>query len=401
MVKLPKPDSKVLDHIEKIASLKNKEIDRRYFIKYNYLNDIAINVIRLYKNDVLLYGGTAINEIVSAKQKFYGEDEMSDIDIFCTEDTSKKLSADLIKAFKNNNHELTTVNEALHENTYKLIVEGLMLTDITVIDTDSFKKFSNGKILTSIGLYSVNIDYLRYSLHFLLAKPYDSSRWIKAYPRLISLYNDYPVSSKCETSLNEFYLYDIPSSLLKKLPAFLKKNSAISFGWDIIENYIKESKNDISLHEENFSPIQYISVIGDSHEFATALSSHLNNADIAILKQKDASVFLPEYSVITYKNEKWIYIFKAYNCLSFVTYKNTRILSIHSMIYYMYCLYFTTLDTHILCVIHILTNILLANLKSKKAIFQQFLKECYGDNEGLVTLRKNKFERLLKKKQHQ
>ena len=71
-----------LEKITDISNLKQDEINKQNYEKYYYLFELAFKVLRKHK--VLLYGGTAINEILPKRYKIYGEYELPDIDVYCT-----------------------------------------------------------------------------------------------------------------------------------------------------------------------------------------------------------------------------------------------------------------------------------------------------------------------------
>ena len=225
--------------IEEIADKKAKEIEEMYFIKYKKLYDLAIHVIGNFK--ILLYGGTAINDVMPEKLKFYSKTELPDIDVFCTFKTYKLLSKKLLKAFFLNGNEITTIREALHEHTYKLMVDGLHVIDISVIDKEFFNTLSKNKIKTSFKkIYSVNIEYLKYSLHTMIAQPLQSHKWVNIFDRMINFYKAFPNDAKpCDIDTTDYFIDDFPENILNDVAEYINKSDLVSFGWDVISKYIK------------------------------------------------------------------------------------------------------------------------------------------------------------------
>ena len=66
--------------IEKIAADIEKEEEHEQFTKYRKIFDDAIAYIKTKR--VLLYGGTAINDLLHVKDKIYGAEVLPDIDVF-------------------------------------------------------------------------------------------------------------------------------------------------------------------------------------------------------------------------------------------------------------------------------------------------------------------------------
>lgn len=368
--------------IEEIADKKAKEIEEMYFIKYKKLYDLAIDVIGNFK--ILLYGGTAINDVMPEKLKFYSKTELPDIDVFCTFRTYKLLSKKLLKVFFLNGNKITTIREALHEHTYKLMVDGLHVIDISVIDKEFFNTLSKNKIKTSFKkVYSVNIEYLKYSLHTIIAQPLQSHKWVKIFDRMINFYKAFPNDEKpCDIDTTDYFIDDFPENILNDVTEYINKSDLVSFGWDVISKYIK-------LDVKNATPVQYLISSIDPSIVSNNINTYLKNKDISTIREDS-------HSIICYKNIKFLYIFKSHNCSSFITYRGYRQASIHSIIQQLYLIYFTTGNATILCIAHCIVALLLKNMNSKKMLYNQFVIECYGEQKGIVTLRKEKFIRLHK-----
>ena len=369
--------------IEEIADKKAKEIEEMYFIKYKKLYDLAIDVIGDFK--ILLYGGTAINDALPEKLKFYSKTQLPDIDIFCTFKTYKLLSKKLLKAFFLNGNEITTIREALHEHTYKLMVDGLHIIDISVIDKDFFNTLSKNKSKTSFKkIYSVNIEYLKYSLHTMIAQPLQSHKWVNIFDRMINLYKAFPNDTTPENiDIDDYFISDLPENIFNDVTEYIKKTEFVAFGWDVISKYIKFDV------EKAYLPVQYLISSIEPLIVCNDIVSYLKNKHISATQTSS-------YTVISYKNIKFLYIFKSHNCSSFITYRGSRQASIHSIIQHLYHIYFNTGNATILQVVHCIVNVLFKNMNSKKTLYRQFVIECYGEQKGIVTLRKDKFIRLQK-----
>ena len=198
----------IIQNIEKLADQKELEIKRDYYYKYRKFYDLCISILK--RHDVLLYGGTAINEIFPEPYKFYSKEELPDIDVFCTD--YQPIAEDILRTFKKYGYKLTQVKEALHENTYKVFAEGLQLIDISVISKDFFKSLKKNSIKTKLGIPAVSIDYLKYSLHLILSEPLNSWRWTKVYQRMVKLYTVYPINTQCFLDISKYYV-QLPKEL--------------------------------------------------------------------------------------------------------------------------------------------------------------------------------------------
>jgi hypothetical protein len=394
---------KILRRIDHIADVKANEIETTYYNKYYPLFEVVIRILRKY--DVLLYGGSAINAIIPEKYKFYSKTELPDIDVFCIADTYTTLHTELINTFIHGGNMITTIKEALHINTYKLMSEGLHLLDITVVEKDTFATLKTGRIRTAFKLYTANIEYLKYSLHTFISQPLDSHRWGKIYERILKIYDVYPVRIlNNQIDVHKYYIHSsqIPKAVIANIKMQIQNYNIVGFGWDIIETYLMDIPNKTTaishpeyLKNPNYYPIQYVTVSKNSaSSVAESIVNTINDPNLSVVYVPDAHSILPIYVAIAYKNVNFIYIFETNNCASYVKYKNSFQLSIHSIIRYLYLLYFGTKDRHLLSTVYHLVSLLLANLSSSKVRYKQFIVDCYGEQKGLFTLRKEKFARM-------
>ena len=386
---------KQLQHIEDIAEKKGEEIEKANFKKYKYLYDICLAFLKKY--NVLLYGGSAINELLPKKAKFYKDFELPDIDIFTYD--AKLLIKELIDHFKKEHHiELITAKEALHENTYKVYSQGLQLLDITQISKEDFKILKKNSIPTSLQIPSVNVEFLKYTIHMLSSQPYDAHRWPKVYERMLKFYEYYPPNYPCKFDLNDYYL-SIPNELYEKIRTFLREQNMPSFGWDIVDQYLKEDPLYKKLYhtlDVQTKPIQYAFYEGSLKTIEKELRKQLK--ELRLVERYKGDTFLPAYSVFAYEQEKCLYLFETKSCLSTLQIQNHSILSIHSMITMFYAMYLSGQSNDLLCVLQFLTAALFKNLLSRKKLFDKFALECYGKQHGIITLRRERFKRNLKNK---
>lgn len=387
---------KQLQRIENIAEKKGEEIEKKNYEKYKYLYDICLKFLKKY--DVLLYGGSAINELLPKKAKFYKEYELPDIDIFTYQ--ANTLIKDLLNHFKKEHHiELITAKEALHENTFKVYSQGLQLLDITQISKQDFEILKKNALPTSLHLKSVNVEFLKYTIHTLSAQSYDSHRWTKVYERMLKFYEYYPPDYPCKLDLNDYYL-SMPNDRYLAIHQFIQDHKMPSFGWDIVHKYLKDDplykKLYQTIHIEDPKPIQYVFYEGPLKTIEKEIRSKLK--DLHILERYKGDTFLPGYIVLGYQKEKCLYIFETKSCLSVLQFQDDLILSIHSILTIFYAMYLSGQSKDLLCIIQFLTAVLFNNLLSRKKLFNKFVLECYGKQQGIITLRRERFKRNLKNK---
>ena len=408
--------------IQQFAKDIEKKEELIQYEKYKSIFDEAISYIKNKK--VLLYGGMAINDLLPKKDKIYETNVLPDIDIFST--NGKKQANNIVKYFVKKGYSKITTNytEALHENTFKVYVDSVQVFDITTISKKAYKNLSINSVRGDSGINIVNPQFLRLSLHMIMSQLYDASkRWEKVYKRLVIFYKHYPPvickSNKQDTNVatidtaktkssesimrQSMLNSSIPIDLVDNIYKFLENKDYILFGTNELLTYIENySKSDIYLPSNlKIAPIQVIAT-GNILDIAHTIVNSLNIDSISISKIFESDEFIPEHVMIKYKNHQLIEIYNIDVCLTYVNYGKYRIASINTIIrMYLSMLlstydHFKTNNDYLECVVNMLSAIQQDMSKSRKRIFQQILKNCYGPYYGLVTLRRNRLLRLDK-----
>src|SRR5210317_246663 len=361
------------------------KIDKEKYEKYKYIFDIMIKFLKKRK-DILLYGGTAINEILPKKSKIYGEVELPDIDVFTY--NYENLINDILKYFKTQHKEIKYVSAtiAIHKGTYKVYAEGLQILDITEYSKDIFDLFYKNRIKnTPLGIPVVDIKYLKFSLHLLSSQSYDSHRWNKVLDRTKLLYKHYPTKIKKRVNWDTFIIPDLPNEINDCIKTLAKNNGLMSFGADYFVNYIYKPK---TINGEYLKYYVYDSDLNN-------LVSSIKNKDIKIVKNKGDN-FVSSYIELIYNNTHIAYIFYSDNCSSYYTNnKSDRLFTLHSVISWLYKLYFSSHGTfnELIPVINKLSRVSVDNINNKSKFKELYSAECYGHQEGLVTLRRKRLQR--------
>lgn len=370
-----------LDKIESLADQKFKDIEKENYNKYYYIYKIVIDFLK-DRSDVLLYGGTAINAILPKKFKIYEEYELPDIDVYTP--NSKKLINSIISHYNKNYKDIKLVSssEALHQNTYKVYAEGLHILDVTEIPKKDFIFLQQNLLKTDIGIPSVGIRFIKFTLHLLSSQSYDSHRWSKVYDRLLKIYKVYP-SEKSIIKWDEFYNEDVPSDIYMNLQNWVNSNGLMSFGMDEIERLIKKPKS-----VKGF-PILYLL----SKDDATPLLKSLDK-DIKVSKKMEGISFIESYYKLTYKNHNIGYIFNTEACYSIITKDDKTHLSANSIISLLYKLYMSSREEESMYipVIDKLSKIVM-KYSYENNIEELYSIECYGSQKSLTTLRREKIMR--------
>lgn len=382
---------KQVKKMEKIIDKKVEELDKENYNKYI---DVYKTALRFLKSQpVLMYGGLAIHEIMPDDLKIYDPYTLPDIDVFTYKprEITEKLVAHMIK----NGYDLTTYGEALHEGTLKIYSQGVQLADITYITKRAFTRLSRNSKMSSLGVRVVDPQYLRMSLHKMLAGS-SIDRWAKVFKRLINFYKAYPPTPCAIMKVSDKSNRKFPEELIDALYEANVMTDAVFMGAREVSDIMEKDVDVLS----GMPPV--IALVSDVHKTAHQLCKNIKDFELesSSVYKADEQSPLPAHIFLTYKKKKVALLFEAMYCVSYNEYKGRRIASIHAIMYIylaMLCSTYTHFEKMIdaiECVANALSLLQLNTLPSKRKLLQQFASECFGLNEGMATLRR---ARLLRK----
>jgi hypothetical protein len=402
-------EKKVIKQIENIAQKKDEEEEARYYEKYNSIFEETYKILE--KKDVLLYGGIAINELLPSKLKFYKTTALPDIDVLTI--NGEKLAKNIVKYFQKIgfNNITTSHSEALHPGTYKVYVDSLQILDITDIPINVFKRLSKNAVKSEHkGIKIVDPQFLRMTLHLILAKGDATTvhRWGKVLERLSLFYKQFPPK--------------VCNNIYKDK----RQNTTVTIKEDIVlEDIYKTIYNSISNKEYILFGLHEMDILLDKHIKSTVIQSPIqllvkdqNLKDIAnsiihnisahnntyakylhLSKLYNEDTLISDHIFVFYKKIPIISIFHANVCYGYNLYNGIRIASIHTIIFMYLCMilspynHFKNLDS-LECLVNTLAVLNNKSRGSNKKLLQDVVSQCYGENIGLVTMRKNRLLRL-------
>ena len=157
---------------------------------------LALVCTFLHDRKLICYGGTAINNLLPAKDQFYDKTlELPDYDVYSKHamDDAKAL-ADL---FLCHGYTEVVAKAGQHHGTFKVFVNFLGIVDITHTPAEIFDTLANDSIYVR-GLWYCPINFLRMAMYTELSRPAgDTSRWEKVMKRLTLLNKHYPLQEDC------------------------------------------------------------------------------------------------------------------------------------------------------------------------------------------------------------
>lgn len=398
--------------IEKIA--KNFEIEKT---KQKYNENIALfDEVKKFIIDkkLILYGGYAINLLLSDTDKFYEDFTLNDYD--CYSVNAKNDAIELVKILTDKGYKYIQLKTALHEDTFKVYADFEQILDITQVDKiffDNLSKLSSKERRTDIykyfpkkekGITISPVLLLKRNLYFELARPYASiHRWYKLYPRLMKLNNN-PIFEKKTIEIK----HDLPLKInenVDKLLKYIQKNKYI-----IVGNFAYSIHNKDKLMKYNNNIESYLSILSSTYEKTAneikLLLDNIIDKELYYLKVVD---FDSKFGLMN--NSKKIVIVdiatkKHYNiidvqdsgeeCFSFKTIDGYTIGTIHVLLYIYYSSYTTLFSSdgyrsNIENINYIQSHIinLESILKLNKDIRKIISVDCKGNITNIKEIKKN------------
>lgn len=391
-----------LKQLDKVVQKQEKVIQEQEWLKYHVLIDIAVKVLKKEGKRVLLYGGAAINSLLPKADKFYDPDELMDLDVYTTDEDA--LFETLKVAYVKAGYPLINVFPAVHENTYKVQVEGMSVLDVHVLSKSYFDYISKGSKIGDLGVRCASVNYLRYTFYKQLSEPTTAYRWKKVFERFILFNKVYPPQTQCNP---ELFHDSTPTEeeVYKKLYAYLKTTPYLLLAADVFMIAVGDTK-----HAPSKTPIR---ILVDKKE-DDVVQEFIHHFPELTLKAKCHTYKLTDDGDIkvctfTLNRLPMFYIhFTSMRCVSYISYRGIRIASLPTLIrYYAHISFIHSQESPKYlhgteCLIHLLIALYMKSLRSKtlkqRALFQQFITDCYGTEAGLITRKRKRLVERLKDK---
>lgn len=206
-------------------AIKENEIIHKQMKKIQ-LEDRVIHIVEKFikDNDLICYGGSAINAMLPKDKKIYDETlDIPDYDFFSP--NAYNHAKELAKLYANKGYDNVEAKSAVSVGTFKVFVNFIPIADITYIDEDIYENMLPKTIIRRDIRYAP-IHFLKMSLYQELSRPLgDISRWNKVYERLELLKNT--LSHSIELSIQP---ESIPKTIHRQLYNLSVRQKWVLFG---------------------------------------------------------------------------------------------------------------------------------------------------------------------------
>ena len=357
-----------------------------------------IQALTIVKNFIIrkkriCYGGTAMNALLPAKDKFYDpEYNLPDYD-FITYDADNDVK-ELVNDLKQSGFKDVLHRVGMHEGTKKILVNYIAVADITEIDKDSFKVFlESSKVIGNV--HYTNENMLRMMMYLELSRPRgEVSRWKKVYERLELLNKHFPIKS----CIKKHYKKDIDSDTKQILFNYIIYNQRVLANLEL-ESIYKKSLNtkNIVFNLSNFHN-KVVFYSPDVERDVNSLKKYFDN--LKIIYHPARGDYLSRRVTLVHNGTPIALLVEETACHSYNNIKTDKnkiihIASLETLITLHLSIYFFSIsEKEYLCDIGkaIRTHRLLA--ESTKSQFNIFPISCSGYQKGYSTLLREKVERI-------
>ena len=326
----------------------------------------------LRTHPVLCYGGTAINNLLPKKDRFYDPKvEVPDYDFFSK--TPQAHAMIIANQLKKHGVKEVEVKPGMHLGTFKVFADFTGVADITSLTEEIFDRLWEQAEVRS-GIHYVPPNFLRMSMYLELSRPRgDVSRWEKVYTRLQLLNKAHPVTCKRDDGrVHERLTAKQQQGVIKLL-----KNEPVVL--------LSVSAAEIHLEEKWTTPIGLLA----ERETIERLTK---GQEVVVHEEND---ILPRRTVVMGKDGKTS-MFRFYETTACHSYhemgNGMRVASIPTTLQFFFAyLYSGAHEENIASVLCIAQRLVdLANSKVARRFDILTPKECIGDQESLTDMKRNK-----------
>lgn len=371
-----------MEDLEKIVSV--LEVENSRVAASDPTVKLSLSVVKnfLKTHPVMCYGGTAINNLLPEKDRFYNpEVDIPDYDFFSR--TPQEHAMILANQLSDRGVKNVEVKPGVHLGTFKVFADFEGVADITHLDTPIFNRLWEEGIVRE-EIHYVTPNFLRMSMYLELSRPRgDVSRWVKVYKRLELLNKHYPMV--CPGVTENPTVLD--AARQKKVETILKKYPVVLLGI---------TASQIHLRRKNAwqTPVTLLA----EEEYADKIATREK------VETHEGSEILPEYRDILDEDGKTLVrIHTTSACHSYHKVGDIRVASIPTVLQFFFSYMYSgapeTEITHLLCIAQRLVDVASSKPKRRFAILTPI--DCIGHQENLVEMRKTKsalYEKLSTRK---
>lgn len=368
--------------IESIADKAQNLLDREQATNPTIKRILSIVKKFIQKNRVMCYGGTAINNLLPEKDRFYDPNyDVPDYDFYS--ETPQLHAMSLADEFHKLGFTNVEVKPGSHLLTFKVFVDFTGIADITFLEPPIFKKLWSEHIVDD-SVHYVAPNFLRMSMYLELSRPRgDVSRWTKVYKRLMLLNKYYPVGCLNQ----EENSHELSEESRDQIENILRTKQIILLGLHAAKLHSKSKQNVWQL------PIDIL-VTPENFDAYTKMFADVFN-DAKVKEHPAYAELLPRHADIVHNETLVVRVFETMACHSFHELSNgIRVASIPTLLQFFFA--FVYADAHylegfnenrIICIAQRLLDLAHSNKEKRFEILTPL--DCLGKQESITDIRKH------------
>ena len=393
-------DRKELAILEKGVSDAN-EIQKQQKVNKPYIKEIfKILTNFISKKRLIIYGGTAINNLLPPTERFYNvQTDIPDYDVFSVHALEDgKYLADI---YYKNGFNSVELKSALHQGTFKLFVNFIPVCDITQLTENIFMKLSKDAERIDTMLYAP-INFLRMSMYEELSRPFGNvTRWEKVLTRLNLLNKYYPfLTPKSKPLCNNYKTSRkivMSDKIFETVIDIFIEEQCVFFGGYAFSLFTKNKRCNIHINQPDFDVLHM-----NPSYIANLVQKKLKSFDFQIEIEKKPSVgeLLDEHYLLKLGNKYIATIVKPMKCDSYNIIKHNnltvRIATIDVILNYYLSFLYSNVDyvdtSRLLCMADYLFHLQSKNRTATSGLFKRFSISCYGKHATIEDIREEKLK---------
>jgi len=387
--------------VEEIEYIQGKSLVNSPTIKK--ILDILENFIKSKK--LIIYGGTAVNNILPKKFQFYDKTiELPDYDMYST--NALEDAKELADIYFKNGFEFVEAKSGFHFGTYKVFVNFFGIADITNIDQQIFNNISKEAIIIQ-GIRYCPVNFLKMGMYYELSKPKgDVSRWEKVYTRLNILNSVYPpkyIDKKCiNYTRKEIIEKNKYKHISNSIFHILSNYDVVFIGLKAIMMISKQSTKNIEfLSNASSYDILCYNPMKILKDVKVELEKKFGLKNIKIEKKHNIGEILPNHYFLLIDNTILIFAYQENACYSYNTVKinkkTYKIGTIDTVLYFYYAFLYVNKPYYdkkrLLCLANLLFEIQKEDILKQTGLLKRFVPTCYGNEKTLEDAKKEKYEK--------
>lgn len=394
------------DAVDKSEEMKGQKITNSEEVKK------MLEIVEKFIIDkkLLIYGGTAVNNILPKFAQFYNRDiEIPDYDFYSSDALND--AKELADIFYKEGYIEVEAKAGIHMGTFKVYVNFISIADITQMHQKLYKELLKDAIVIS-ELHYTPPNYLRMSMYLELSRPSgDVTRWEKIFKRLTLLNKYFPMTKDAGCDIVDFHKkqseHKNEELYIETRECFINQG-VVFFGGYSASLYARYMPKDKQILLRKYPDFDVLS--DEPEKCAIILKEHLSRLKFRKIKMihHDAiGEIIPYHIEVNVDGKTIAFIYKPISCHSYnkiyIKDKEINIASIDTILTFYLSFWYANLEYYdkdrLLCMANYLFDIEEHNRLGQKGILKRFSINCYGKQLSLEEIRSEKatkFRELVK-----